>query len=234
MASYLGHLSFSTALGAAYGCLGSLQLGMDWGPVFLGGGLTALGGLLPDVDSDSGVPVREMFGLAAVMVPLMLVHRLQAMGFTAEQVLAILGGVYLLIRYGISGVFKRFTVHRGIYHSIPALLIAGLTVFLLYDSPNLDLRLYLAGGTMLGFLSHLVLDELCSVDFEGGTPQLNAFAGSALKLFSKSWLITLATYVLLVGLGWLASQAFNAPGVKKPTILEPILNIRAPSVPPTR
>ena len=65
MASYLGHLTFSTALGAGWGCAGALYLGMDWGPVFLGAGLTALGGLLPDLDSDSGVPVRELFGVGA-------------------------------------------------------------------------------------------------------------------------------------------------------------------------
>jgi hypothetical protein len=33
---------------------------------------------------------------------------------------------------------------------------------------------------------------------------LNKYAGSALKLTSKSWPATLFTYVLLVGLGYLA------------------------------
>src|SRR5205823_13701277 len=65
MASYVGHLTFSSMLGAAAGGFAAWQLHLDWGPVFLGAGLTTLGGLLPDLDSDSGVPVREVFGLAA-------------------------------------------------------------------------------------------------------------------------------------------------------------------------
>src|SRR5947208_12653748 len=65
MASYRGHLAFSTVLGAAYGAGAIWQFQIPWAPAALGGGLTALGGLLPDLDSDSGVPVRELFGLAA-------------------------------------------------------------------------------------------------------------------------------------------------------------------------
>jgi hypothetical protein len=60
---------------------------------------------------------------------------------------------------------------------------------------------------MLGFLSHLVLDELCSVDFTGARLRLNRYAGSALKLWSSSALATFGAYVLLFALGaavWLA------------------------------
>ena len=59
-------------------------------------------------------------------------------------------------------------------------------------------------GTMIGFLSHLVLDELCSVDFTGAMVHLNKYAGSALKLTSASWPATGLTYLLLAGLALLA------------------------------
>jgi len=213
MASYLGHLSTSSVLGSAYGILGAWQWDMDWGPVFLGAGLTTLGGLLPDLDSDSGVPVRELFGVAAGIVPCLLFNRLAALGFSVEQILVLLSGTYVVIRFGLSTVFKRFTVHRGIYHSIPAMLIAGLVVFLAYHSTDLFLRGYLAVGTMIGFASHLVLDELCSVDFTGAKLQLNKYAGSAFKLFSASRLVTLAAYALLSGLGYLTYRECQvAPG----------------------
>src|SRR5262245_6156806 len=99
MASYQGHLMFSSVLGAAYGSAGVLRLGMDWGPAFLGAGATTIGGLLPDLDSDSGVPVREMFGLAAAITPLFLYQRLVQMRFTPDQTLVVLGGIYLFVRY---------------------------------------------------------------------------------------------------------------------------------------
>src|SRR5262249_23133994 len=105
---------------------------------------------------------------------------------------------------GLSDVFKRWTVHRGMFHSIPALFIAGLVCYLGYPSNQPRLRLFLAGGVMLGFLSHLVLDEICSVDFMGLRLHLNKYAGSALKLPSPSWPATVAAYLLLALLGYLA------------------------------
>jgi hypothetical protein len=203
MASYQGHLAFASVLGAAYGAAG-VWYDLDWGPVFLAAGLTTLGGLLPDLDSDSGVPVRELFGLAAAATPFLLYGRLQAAGLNTEQTLVVLAALYLLIRYGVSEIFKKLTVHRGMFHSIPGMLITGLIVFLLYHSPNVNLRLYLAGGTMLGFLSHLVLDELYAVDFMGLRPRLNRFAGSALKLYSPSWRATAIAYMTLLALAFLA------------------------------
>lgn len=209
MASYLGHLSCASVLGAAYGSA-AVWMGMDWGAVFLGAGLTTLGGLLPDVDSDSSVPVREMFGIAAVAGPLLLVRRFEAWGLSVEQLLVVLAGLYLLIRYGLSRVFKHFTVHRGVFHSIPALLIAGLSVFLLYGSEDVNLRLFLAGGIMLGFLSHLLLDEFSIMDFEGAPLEAGKRAVSALKFRASSWQVTTAAYVTLLFLAGLTALEVGA------------------------
>jgi hypothetical protein len=204
MASYRGHLMLAAPLGAAYSSLPLLQAEPDWGPAFLAAGLCTVGGLLPDLDSDSGVPVRELFGLLATVVPILLYPALRDRGLPLEQTLVLLALVYVFVRYGVSAVFKRCTVHRGMFHSIPGMLIAGLVVYLCY--PRRDEKLYLAGAVMLGFLSHLVLDELCSVDFMGVTVRLNKYAGSALKLASGSWPATLATYLLLGVLGYFAWQ----------------------------
>src|SRR5436305_9884601 len=167
MASYRGHLTFSTGLGLTYGGLAAWQFGVPPAVAGVGALFTALGGLLPDLDSDSGVPVRELFGLAGTLVPLMLLRRLAGSGLSAEETLLAVAGVYAFIRYGLTTVFKHLTVHRGMFHSIPAMLIAGLAVFLAYRHPVFELRAYLAVRVMVGFLSHLVLDELCSVDFRG-------------------------------------------------------------------
>jgi hypothetical protein len=222
MASYRGHLAFASALGAAYGGGAAYYFDLDWGPVFLGAGLTTLGGLLPDLDSDSGVPVRELFGLAAVLTPLVLLPYLPP-SLSVDQRLVLLSGLYLFIRYGVSRVFKRLTVHRGMFHSLPALLIAGLAVYLVYPSRSHGLRVFLAVGTMIGFLSHLVLDEIYSVDFTGAMVHLNKYAGSALKLASASWLATGLTYLLLAGLALLAyldwtgqRSPIGEPGVSTP------------------
>ena len=142
----------------------------------------------------------------AVIVDFNLVYqRLITDGkLTSEQVIVVLAGLYLFIRYGLAALFKRLTVHRGMYHSVPAMLIAGLAVHLLYSHPSLKLRLYLAGGVMVGFLSHLVLDELYSVDFMGVRVHLKKSAGSAVKFWSSDWAATAGTYLLLLGLAFAA------------------------------
>jgi hypothetical protein len=204
MASYHGHLMFSSVLGTAYGSFAAWQLQMDWGPVFLGAGLTALGGLLPDLDSDSGIPVRELFGLAAVVVPLLLLRRLLHQKVPVDEIFLFLAITYVIIRYGLSALFKRLTVHRGMFHSIPAMFIAGLVVFLFDQRSEMGERLFLTGGVMIGFLSHLVLDEIYSVDFMGLRLKPNKYAGSALKFVSASWPATLTCYAILALLAYLA------------------------------
>jgi LexA-binding, inner membrane-associated putative hydrolase len=219
MANFQGHITTSGVLGVAVGAFGASYLHYDWGPVCLAAGLTTIGGMLPDLDSDSGIPVRELFGLAGVIVPLLLVHRLQRYDLTPEQLLVVLGGIYLTVRYGVAELFRRVTVHRGMFHSVPAMLIAGLAVFLMYNhhsessaaSDDLRKRIYLAAGVMIGFLSHLVLDELFAVNLMGVVPRLNQFAGSALKLRSDSWTATLFTYALLIGLGYMAWVSTGSP-----------------------
>ncbi len=203
MASYKGHLAFSASLGFVYGGLAHSRMEFDPATAMVGTALTTVGGLLPDLDSDSGVPVRELFGLAAVLVPMLMYRRLMDAHFSDEDLFLFLGSVYLLIRYVVSRIFKHVTVHRGMFHSIPAMLIAGMLVYLAYHHPLIRTRIFLAVGVMIGFLSHLVLDELCSVDFQGITIKLNKSAGSAVKFFSPSFIGTTTAYVLLLGVSYL-------------------------------
>ncbi|HTU22281.1 MAG TPA: metal-dependent hydrolase [Gemmataceae bacterium] len=202
MAAFKQHVTFSSVLGVGYAAAlaGS---GADWVHSVLAGGLCGIAGMLPDLDSPSGRPVRELFGITAIAVPLLLAYRLRRSGLEPEQLVLLAAVVYLLIRFGLSWLFKHLTVHRGMFHSIPAMLIAGEAVFLAHDSPERYGRLTLAGGIMLGFLSHLVLDEIYAVDMNGMAPRFNKAAGSALKFFSKSWAATLGTWLLLGGLTYL-------------------------------
>lgn len=216
MAGFRTHITVSSALGVAYGGAAAEALGFPVETALLAAGLTGVGGMLPDLDSDSGVPVREMFGLVAVVLPLTLVPRLLQLNVSPEGVLAALLFGYVGIRYLGSRVFKRFTVHRGMFHSLPAMLIAGLVVYLGYHSPDRRLRLLLAGGVMVGFLSHLLLDELYSVDLRGVRVKLNKYAGTAVKFVSPSMPATVTCYVLLGGLLYLAYLDFAPAGAQPP------------------
>src|SRR5437868_10562761 len=110
MASYRGHLMLSAPLGAAYGGLALLRPEFDWGPIVLGAGLTTVGGLLPDLDSDSGVPVRELFGITAAATAVIVLHPLLQRGLPLEQALVFMGAAYFVVRYGLSALCCRWTV----------------------------------------------------------------------------------------------------------------------------
>lgn len=206
MAGFRTHIVVSTACGAGYGTAAALPgggMGFDPAAAFLAATVTAVGGMLPDLDSESGRPVREVSALSAAVVPLLLVPRMIEMGQSQECRLASLVVMYIAVRYGLAYFVRKVSVHRGMFHSLPAMLIAGLVVYLEYSSPNTPLRLLLAGGVMLGFLSHLILDEIYSVDFNGVRVRLAKSAGSALKLSSPSWVGTSICYGLLAGFGML-------------------------------
>lgn len=199
MAAFRQHVTFSSVLGVGYAA-SLTYAGMEWTHSVLAGGLCGVAGMLPDLDSDSGKPVRELFGLAAAIAPLLLMRRLERITESPEGAILLAALLYVLIRFGASWLFKMLTVHRGMFHSLPAALIAGELAFLAHDCPEPNGRLILAGGVLVGFLSHLVLDELSSVDAAG--LRLNKSAGSAMKLFSRSWTATLLTWILLAGLSY--------------------------------
>lgn len=204
MAGFRTHITVSGVLGVGYGAAAVQPLGFPTESALLAAGLTAVAGMLPDLDSDSGVPIREMFGLAAVVFPLTLIPRFAEWQLSQEGILAMLLFGYLIIRYPIARAFKYFTVHRGMFHSIPAMLIAGLLVYLGYHSPDHNLRLLLGCGVMVGFLSHLMLDEIYSVDLRGVKIKLKSSAGTAVKFVSPSMAATTVCYLMLGGLAYLA------------------------------
>ncbi len=98
-------------LGVAYGGVAVQPLGFSTEARLLEAGVIAVGGMLPDLDSDSGVPVpcEQVLGLAAAVEPLMFVRRMMHMGLSTEGILASLLFGYVLIRYGAAYLFKWFT-----------------------------------------------------------------------------------------------------------------------------
>ena len=86
---------------------------------------------------------------------MLLVDRFQHLGLNYEQMVLAAGVTYCFVRFGVARLLMRYTVHRGMFHSIPALLIFTGLAFLLCGFGNLHLRYFKAGGVFLGVLSHL-------------------------------------------------------------------------------
>ena len=204
MAAYREHISVSGLLGVAYGLLAAFGLGFTPVQAGLCGTLTWVAGMLPDLDSQSGKPIRELFSLLAAVVPIVMFRRLFEWGYNEEGAMLLAVILYASIRYGGATLLGMVSVHRGMFHSIPALLIASEATFLAYKSDHMGVKLLMVGGVALGFASHLILDELYSVQWIGVRLKLNKAAGSAVKMFGKSLSANAVTYGILAAVTWLA------------------------------
>ena len=200
MAAFHQHVSVSTTLGIGYGAAAWYWCGFTPIQGALAGAFTAVAGMLPDLDSDSGRPVKEIFGLLAAIAPLMLVGRVLAwmkLPPDRETVMLTLMVLYLAFRYGASGIVKAVSVHRGMFHSIPAMVIAGELAFIVYPSDVPAVKLLMGLGTILGFLSHLLMDELWSVKVKGLSVGLKSSSGTAFKMSGDDLGANVVTYALL-------------------------------------
>lgn len=197
MAGFKTHITTSSVLGVGYTGLG-LYLGLPIESSLIAGGLCGIGGMLPDIDSDSGVPFRESMGFAAAIIPLLMLDRFRELGLNYEQMVLICGAMYLFVRFGVARLLSRYTVHRGMFHSLPAALIFAGVAFLLSYSTDLQLRYFKAAGVFIGVMSHLLLDELYSVEWKRGRWHFKKSFGTALKLWSKSAWGNISTYGKLI------------------------------------
>lgn len=209
MAAYREHLTVSTGLGIGVGLVAANLAGFTPVQGAVAGMLTSLGGILPDLDSESGRPVRVIFGLVGALVPMMLIRQLEAWGGTFDGALLLGVLLYVAIRFGGAELLGLVAVHRGMFHSIPALLIAGELVYLGYRSDHVAVRALMGCSVALGFLSHLVLDEIYAVQWNGIVLRLNKAAGSAVKLFGKSWGANVVTYGLLFATSYVMADGLG-------------------------
>ena len=185
MAAYREHITVSGALGLAYAFGAVFAFGFSVTQAIIAAILTWISGMLPDMDSQSGKPVRELFGVTSALAPVLLLQHTNRLGISGDREMLFALVLYGAVRYGGAALLGRLTVHRGMFHSLPAMIISMEVTFLCYASPSVKVRLLMALGVALGFLSHLVLDEMYSVQWDGVRVKLNKSAGSALKFFGK-------------------------------------------------
>lgn len=230
MAGFKTHIGTSTVLGIGYaaGAYGLYHLPLP--TCVLAGGLCSVSGMLPDLDSGPGRPLRESMAFAAAVVPMMMIDRFKAMGMSLESIILAGGAMYLLIRFGMAALLRHYTVHRGMFHSLPAAAIAAETAFLVFGSQRLDLRYFVAGGVLVGFMSHLILDEIWSVEFTGGRFRLKSSFGTAMKFWGDRMGPNLLTYAFVVLLTFTAlndgswMSRFSAPVKQGQDIAERLLD----------
>ena len=198
MADFKTHITTSTVIGVGYGVGGFFGFGFSLEHSLVAGALCSVAGMLPDLDSSSGIPQRETLCFLAVLVPMLMMHRFRQLGMSPENMVFAAGVIYVVFRFGLGRLFSKYTKHRGMWHSIPAAMIAGLTTFIVCLSPELSVRLFKSWAVVLGFVTHLVLDEIWSVDWNGHEIRVKKSFGTALKWFSPKLWPNISTYGKLI------------------------------------
>jgi LexA-binding, inner membrane-associated putative hydrolase len=223
MGNYRQHITFAWVLGALYSVAAFLLMGVHWFYGTVATLLTTLGGLLPDLDSSSGVELKGFTGILGVLAAVAVweaVGRAQPPPIFEVHLWSMVLA-YLAVRHGLRRVISRLAKHRGISHSLPTCAVWGLATYLFYPSRYHGLRLLMGAAVMVGFFSHLLLDEICSVDLKGA--RVNKAFGTAIKLWAPSPWATMGMYGLLTYLSWMAIQrwptdpsAFDLPALDLP------------------
>ncbi len=166
--------------------------------------LGTLGSLLPDMDADNSAPVQFTFSFTSILMAFFVMFFFAQVTLSVMELILIWLIAYLFFRWFIFALFTRFTRHRGIFHSIPAALFFGcLTATVAYrffDSPPIHAWMY-GIFVAFGYLVHLLLDELYSVNLFGMRTRRSL--GTALKLYSRksppaSIYLYLATIVVFI------------------------------------
>ena len=210
-------------MGVGYGGAAYFMYGVPWPTCALASGLCGVSGMLPDIDSDSSTPQRESMAFASAVVPMMLLHRFQHWGLSPESMILAGAAVYLLIRFGAAALLQMYTAHRGMFHSLPAAAVFGELAFLLAAGDDLTLRIFVGAAVTIGYLSHLTLDEIYSVEWSHGFRLKSSF-GTALKFWGQgAWSnisiyakLTILTAAILFEPQGSTSTTPNQAGVSRP------------------
>lgn len=181
--------NFSTHLGVgavASGLAASVALAAGAvGPESVGTVICAgiVGSILPDIDLDKSHPSRMLFGALGILFAFIALFQYYQT-YSVVELWAIWLAVYCFVRLGFWRFFHRHAVHRGIFHSVLAgLMFMVLAAIVLTHLLGRDPSIGWLGGlfVLLGYMVHLTLDEVYSVDFEG--TRIKRSFGTALKLW---------------------------------------------------
>jgi hypothetical protein len=170
--------------------------------------LGTFSGTLPDIDSDTSTALKNFFNFLGVMLAFLVLF-LRIGKLSILEMMIIWATVFSIVRYGIIQIFTWYTVHRGIFHSIPAALATGLTVGIICDhffhmSPMKSwLSIFFV---TVGYLSHLILDEIYSIEFSSA--RIKWTFGSACKIVNlDNWHYYVYLYLLIAILFYFAPDS---------------------------
>ena len=126
---------------------------------------TTIGSFLPDMDSNSGLPVKIIFSVYAYFMAAMSLFWMHTAGAGLSLKIFVPVACFFFTIKFLKEIFVKYTSHRGIFHSIPAYIMSFLLPLFIASTTRLNVReqFVIAFAVSTGYLCHLILDEFWSV-----------------------------------------------------------------------
>lgn len=216
MANFSTHVGVAMAVGAGASAGLTLLGHIDFTQathIFI---FFVFGTLLPDIDVNNARPVRLVFHLFAAFAAWLAFAAfmpgssgllwLSASTPPTWHSFVAAGLAWLIVRYPLAALFQKITRHRGLAHSLIVGCLWALAwlhfahwQFVEGGLTQEKLIFWLQACALLGgFLLHLLLDELYSIDIEG--MRLKRSFGTAMKLLDRRFMSGSIGVMILLGL----------------------------------
>jgi len=208
MANFNTHLSVAAVASGLISTL-CLQVGfVDSQDAMLLVLMGTIGGILPDIDLQYSHPSRIIFSILGLIFAFLWVLSAEN-SLSIAELWAVGLIIYCVIRYGLWRIFNIYTKHRGAIHSVAAAALSMLTttVISFHVYGKNDFTAWLIGFVVfIGFIIHLLLDELYSVDFMNR--RIKRSFGTALKLVDTRYAYSSSLIIVLcIGLFFISPSA---------------------------
>jgi len=172
-----------------------------------------LGSILPDIDLKTSRPslyFRKITYLLTIIASIIFINNNEEnlISITKEIDIYIVYPIFMLVglflNYIFIKIFENSMRHRGLVHSIPFAIVLSIILYLIlrYGQETLNLNAEINSALVslllfVGFITHLILDELYSIDFNNR--KIKKSFGSALSLFdTKNPIGSIILYIVII------------------------------------
>ena len=209
MANFNTHVFYAAASASVTSSICVKLVGLSVSEAILLTTAGIVGGILPDIDLKHSVPSKALFSIIGIVLAVAWLFS-QVAKFSVAELWLVAAGIFVFVRFVLWWLFHQFTRHRGSWHSLVAALLvcfasaAGSHQLLGLD-PALSwtMALFVAAGYVL----HLALDEIYSVDFTG--VRIKRSFGSALKILDSTQLLATCLALFATLLVWFWTPPFS-------------------------
>ncbi len=191
MANFKTHITVAAGVGATIGMYGMYAYNLSPFDAIMIVSLFSLGGLLPDIDIVNSKINKLLFSWIFIVSSLSYLFSVKVIN--KKSILMVLAIFILIIILRL--IIQKKCKHRGIIHSIPiGIFMSTMPAYCMYKFNINSHYIIVLSSLFFGFIIHLILDEIYSVDLRN--MRIRKSFGSAFKFKTNNFNFTVIAYFL--------------------------------------